>query len=136
MRYTGRMRAALIGRALIGVLLAGALAAHAVALQAKSRVDGAPRDVAASELPDEARELLAQIRAGGPFRYERDGVVFGNRERRLPAEPSGYYHEYTVPTPGARNRGGRRIVCGGPPMLPHVCYYTNDHYRSFRRIRE
>jgi ribonuclease T1 len=130
------MRAALIGRALIGVLLVGALATHAVALQAKSRVDGAPREIAASELPGEARDLLAQIRAGGPFRYERDGVVFGNRERRLPAEPSGYYHEYTVPTPGARNRGGRRIVCGGPPTLPNVCYFTNDHYRSFRRIRE
>ncbi|HKW81632.1 MAG TPA: ribonuclease domain-containing protein, partial [Casimicrobiaceae bacterium] len=66
--------------------------------------------------------------------YERDGVVFGNRERLLAARPRGYYHEYTVKTPGARTRGARRIVCGGAVRAVTECYYSNDHYRSFRRI--
>jgi len=87
-------------------------------------------------LPKEGREVLARIHAGGPFRYERDGVVFGNREKLLPGKPRGYYHEYTVPTPGARNRGARRIVCGGPKTEPVACYYTADHYQSFARIRQ
>ena len=113
-------------------LLAGVLAAHAAAAQAKTH----EREIDASELPGEARQVLAQIRVGGPFRYERDGVVFGNRERQLPAHPRGYYHEYTVPTPGAKNRGARRIVCGGPKAAPDACYYTADHYRTFARIRE
>jgi ribonuclease T1 len=92
--------------------------------------------VALASLPPEAREVYAQIRKGGPFRYDRDGVVFGNRERILPARSRGYYREYTVPTPGAKNRGARRIVCGGEPRVPDACYYTDDHYQSFRRIRE
>ena len=62
--------------------------------------------------------------------------MFGNRERLLPAHPRGYYHEYTVPTPGAKNRGARRIVCGGAKTAPDACYYTADHYQSFARIRE
>jgi ribonuclease T1 len=93
-------------------------------------------EVALADLPREAREVDALIRQGGPFRYERDGVVFGNRERILPAQPRGYYHEYTVPTPGAKSRGARRIVCGGPKAAPHACWYTGDHYQSFQRIRE
>jgi ribonuclease T1 len=93
-------------------------------------------EIAVRELPKEAREVLKQIRTGGQFAHERDGVVFGNREGLLPRHPRGYYHEYTVPTPGARNRGARRIVCGGPPKSPEVCYYTADHYNSFARIRE
>jgi ribonuclease T1 len=92
--------------------------------------------VALAELPKEARDTYERIRAGGPFRYERDGVVFGNREKLLPAKPRGYYHEYTVTTPGATNRGARRIVCGGPKREPDACYYSDDHYQSFRRIRE
>ena len=92
-------------------------------------------DVALAELPAEARATYERVLAGGPFRYDRDGVVFGNRERLLPEQPHGYYHEYTVPTPGARNRGAQRIVCGGPKTAPHACFYTGDHYRSFRRIR-
>ncbi|MEP7063931.1 MAG: ribonuclease [Betaproteobacteria bacterium] len=93
-------------------------------------------DVQARGLPAEAREVLVRIHAGGPFKYARDGVVFGNRERLLPSEPRGYYHEYTVGTPGARNRGARRIVCGGAERKPVECFYTDDHYTSFRRIRE
>jgi ribonuclease T1 len=93
-------------------------------------------EVVLKSLPPEAREVYALIRKGGPFRYDRDGVVFGNRERILPAKSRGYYREYTVPTPGAKNRGARRIVCGGEPRVPDACYYTDDHYQSFRRIRE
>ena len=93
-------------------------------------------EIGVRDLPKEGREVLAKIRAGGPFAYERDGVVFGNREGLLPREVRGYYREYTVPTPGARNRGARRIVCGGPKKSPEVCYYTADHYNSFARIRE
>jgi ribonuclease T1 len=93
-------------------------------------------EVALADLPVEAREVNARIRNGGPFRYDRDGVVFGNYEKILPAEARGYYHEYTVPTPGVKNRGARRIICGGPPRQPDACWYTSDHYRSFREIRE
>lgn len=92
--------------------------------------------IAVADLPREAREMMRLIRAGGPFPYERDGVRFGNRERLLPSRPRDYYFEYTVRTPGARHRGARRIVCGGPARMPHACYYTDDHYRSFQRIRE
>lgn len=83
-------------------------------------------------LPPEAVATLEAIRRGGPFPYARDGVVFQNRERLLPAQPAGYYREYTVPTPGSADRGARRIVTGGDP--PEVYYYTDDHYRSFRRV--
>ena len=93
-------------------------------------------EVAVAKLPREARDVLALIRTGGPFAHERDGVTFGNRERLLPEHRRGLYHEYTVATPGASNRGARRIICGGPQRTPEVCYYTDDHYASFRRIRE
>jgi guanyl-specific ribonuclease Sa len=85
-------------------------------------------------LPAEAVQTLRLIEAGGPFPYDRDGSVFQNRERRLPQRPHGYYREYTVPTPGSRDRGARRIVSGGQP--PEVLYYTDDHYRSFRMLEE
>ena len=84
------------------------------------------------ELPAEARDTLRAIKQGGPFAYDRDGVVFKNYERILPKQPRGYYREYTVKTPGVRHRGARRIVCG----LPVECYYSADHYQSFKRIRE
>lgn len=87
---------------------------------------------AALGLPPEAIATLDLIRAGGPFPYRQDGTTFQNRERLLPDRPRGYYREYTVPTPGARDRGARRFVTGGDP--PEVFYYTADHYRSFRRI--
>ena len=93
--------------------------------------------VALAALPREAQETHRLIHAGGPFPYEKDGTVFGNRERLLPIKARGYYREYTVKTPKARNRGARRIVCGGkPPTQPEACYYTDDHYASFRRIAQ
>jgi guanyl-specific ribonuclease Sa len=85
-----------------------------------------------SFLPPEAIATLELIERGGPFPYDRDGTTFQNRERLLPDRPRGYYREYTVDTPGSRDRGARRIVTGGQP--PEVYYYTDDHYRSFRRL--
>jgi len=93
--------------------------------------------VALSALPPEAQQVQRLIHAGGPFRYDKDGTVFFNRERLLPRQPRGYYREYTVPTPRARNRGARRIVCGGmQPTRPEACYYTADHYASFQHIAQ
>jgi ribonuclease T1 len=92
-------------------------------------------DVSLNGLPVEARQTYQLILNGGPFPFSKDGVVFGNRERQLPSHARGYYREYTVVTPGSRDRGARRIVCGGrKPVAPDVCYYTQDHYASFRRI--
>lgn len=85
-----------------------------------------------SFLPPEAIATLERIERGGPFPYDRDGTTFQNRERQLPDRPRGYYREYTVETPGSRDRGARRIVTGGQP--PEVYYYTDDHYRSFRQL--
>lgn len=93
--------------------------------------------LAVADLPKEGRQTYQRILQGGPFAYEKDGTVFGNRERLLPAHRRGYYREYTVETPGARNRGSRRIVCGGlRRTAPDACYYTSDHYSSFKRIVE
>ena len=89
-----------------------------------------------SALPAEARVTLSLIRQGGPFPYEKDGVVFGNYERRLPVQRRGYYHEYTVPTPQNRSRGARRIITGGKPPDRAEYYYTGDHYATFQRIQE
>jgi ribonuclease T1 len=104
-------------------------------VQAKGSATDQVGTVAAAQLPPQGRDVMAQIVRSGPFRYDKDGVVFGNRERILPAKNRGYYREYTVSTPGERSRGARRIVCGGmKPAVPDVCYYTDDHYASFRRI--
>lgn len=93
--------------------------------------------VALADLPAQGRTTYALIREGGPFPYEKDGSVFGNREKILPAHKRGYYREYTVKTPGSRDRGARRIVCGGQQAtVPDACYYTADHYASFRQIVE
>lgn len=95
--------------------------------------DRAPiRDVPIAQLPAEAQHTLSLIKKGGPFPYKKDGTVFGNRERRLPQHEHGYYREYTVKTPGAKDRGARRIVAGRSGEF----YYTDDHYETFRRIRE
>lgn len=88
--------------------------------------------IAASELPREGRETLRLIHRGGPFPYDRDGITFQNRERILPAQPRGYYAEYTVPTPGESDRGARRLVAGDDGDV----YFTDDHYRSFRQVEE
>jgi ribonuclease T1 len=89
-------------------------------------------EIEKKQLPEEARETIALIRQGGPFPYRRDGVAFGNREKLLPRRERGWYREYTVKTPGGRDRGARRIVAGRDGTL----YYTDDHYRSFKRILE
>jgi ribonuclease T1 len=89
-------------------------------------------EIALSKLPLEAQQTIRLVKAGGPFPYHRDGAVFGNREGLLPKRERGYYREYTVRTPGARDRGPRRIVAGRGGEY----YYTDDHYRSFRRIIE
>ena len=89
-------------------------------------------EIRLEQLPPEAAETLVRIQRGGPFPYRRDGAVFRNRERRLPAREQGYYREYTVPTPGSKDRGARRIVAGRGSEY----YYTDDHYESFRRVRE
>ena len=113
------------------VLAAGLLAGTAQARNLATALE----TVTVAQLPDEARATESLIRRGGPFPYAKDGMVFGNRERLLPPFKRGYYREYTVKTPGSRDRGARRIVCGGVPQTqPHACYYTADHYASFKRI--
>lgn len=125
-----------------GVLLLLALLALGTACAREERAGRAPPaigEVPLAALPPEAQQTLLLIRQGGPFPYRKDGTAFGNRERLLPAKPRGYYAEYTVPTPGSRDRGARRIVAGkgeaGSPATSGEYYYTDDHYRSFRRIR-
>jgi guanyl-specific ribonuclease Sa len=94
---------------------------------------GRPGDTLPVFLPPEAHGTLRLIARGGPFPYPQDGSVFGNRERRLPGKPRGYYHEYTVDTPGLNHRGTRRIITGGQP--PVIYYYTDDHYDTFRSFQ-
>jgi ribonuclease T1 len=126
---------ATFARAAAGLCVALLLTAVFSCALARSAHDPAargPQTVVLSQLPREARETVSLIQRGGPFPYERDGVVFGNFERVLPARDRGYYREYTVPTPGEKSRGARRIVLGRGGEL----YYTDDHARTFRRIRE
>jgi ribonuclease T1 len=114
--------------------LAGAALLSGV-VQARSAVPGASSTVALAELPVEAKTTHRLILQGGPFPHDKDGTVFGNRERMLPRQARGFYREYTVHTPGSRDRGARRIVCGGrQPQAPESCFYTDDHYASFRKI--
>lgn len=115
-----------------GIGVAGLLSIAAV--QARESAP-ASDSVALSSLSSEAQAVHRQILKGGPFAYPKDGIVFGNRERLLPVQPRGFYREYTVAAPGARDRGGRRIVCGGQrATAPTACYYTTDHYATFRHI--
>jgi ribonuclease T1 len=102
------------------------------AAPADARENQARQEIGFAQLPPAAQATLALIRRGGPFPYARDGVVFGNREHRLPPRQRGWYREYTVPTPGSRDRGERRIVAGEDGVF----YYSADHYRTLRRIRE
>jgi ribonuclease T1 len=108
------------------------LLALALAATGWARERMPPTDIAVAQLPPEAVRTLRLIKQGGPFPYRNDGRIFGNRERRLPLKEQGYYREYTVPTPGAKDRGARRIVGGRAAEY----YYTEDHYDTFRRIRE
>lgn len=128
-----------------GAIVLTALLLIAQALPADARQDGASQaapargsftEVTLAELPAQAGRTLALIRSGGPFPYRKDGSVFGNRERLLPLRHRGYYTEYTVPTPAAPDRGARRIVAGGDPARSSEFYYTDDHYASFRKIRD
>ena len=118
------------------VLAAVCVGFSPVAVQAKGPAPNAEvGTIASTALPEQGRNMVRLIYQGGPFKYDKDGSVFGNRERILPAKNRGYYLEYTVKTPGERSRGARRIVCGGfVPAAPDACYYTDDHYASFRRI--
>jgi len=138
MRTSGR----LLSQLLLLVLIVAGTAACARDEAAPGAV-AAPAplgEVALKALPAEAQQTLALIRQRGPFPYRKDGAVFGNRERLLPSQPRGYYTEYTVPTPGSRDRGPRRIVAGkgaaGDQASSGEYYYTDDHYQSFRRIRQ
>jgi ribonuclease T1 len=97
---------------------------------------GAQATVTKAQLPGEAAETLRLIKAGGPFPFGEDGVLFRNSAGLLPQHPRGYYHAYTVRTPGSADRGQRRIVCGGPRRQTGDCYYTDDYYASFKRIAE
>jgi ribonuclease T1 len=115
--------------------MAAALGLLAGTVQARESEPEGAVAVALVALPLPARQTYDLILAGGPFPYPKDGAVFGNRERLLPQHARGYYREYTVRTAGAADRGAHRIVCGGArPAEPEACYYTADHYASFRRI--
>ena len=117
------------------ITLSGGLAWEPAWGRNQADAAAALEEVPLSALPAQAQSTERLIRAGGPFPYEKDGSVFRNRERLLPVRERGHYREYTVSTPGSRDRGARRIVCGGArPTQPEACYYTADHYASFRRI--
>lgn len=105
-------------------------------LSASGRGISQMEEISFAQLPKEARQTMLLIKQGGPFPYRKDGKTFGNYEGLLPKHKRGYYREFTVKTPGARNRGARRIVAGGRPPEPLEYYYTEDHYASFKRIRE
>ncbi len=138
---------------ILALMLSVALGASA----ATTSDEGAPRtakaamqEISRHKLPPEARDTLELIERGGQFPYDRDGIVFGNFERRLPQKDRGYYQEYTVKTPGVKSRGARRIVAGGcmagakkgkdaPPAKAPCAkgerYYTDDHYKTFKQVK-
>jgi ribonuclease T1 len=125
--------ATVVALALMGALGSGLIPSAPAKETAPPSAAIAP--VALASLPQEAHTTYRLIHAGGPFPYSKDGTVFGNREKLLPRRPRGEYREYTVDTPGSKNRGARRIVCAGlPPERPSECFYTSDHYASFKRI--
>jgi len=133
MKTLVRNSRALLHGSLFALVAAGALlTTPTAAAKAPGCVIG--HSIAVREMPQQGREVLALIQAGGPFPNSRDGVNFGNRERLLPTAQRGFYREYTVRTPGARNRGARRIVCGGDQRLADQCFYSDDHYKSFKCI--
>lgn len=119
-----------VGRWLVAALLAAVFVASGGSAAGRQMAE-IPQ-LAVTELPPEARATIALVRKGGPYQFERDGIVFGNFEKQLPLQARGYYREYTVKTPGLKGRGSRRIVAGRGGEL----YYTDDHYRSFGHIKE
>jgi len=119
-------------KAIAAILLGLLFATPATLARSDTPALAALSEIVAADLPAEARETISLIRKGGPIPFPRDGAVFGNFEKRLPARARGFYREYTVKTPGAKDRGARRIVAGKDGEL----YYTDDHYQSFKRIRE
>ena len=122
------LKSVLAGLAITGLIFS-------VPVFAKEAVSlGGISAITLAELPAQGRHIYALIYRGGPFAYDKDGTIFGNRERLLPLEKRGFYREYTVSTPSAKNRGAKRIVCGGQAQAPEICYYTADHYASFRKI--
>ncbi len=127
---------AVVGWAGIGLHGGPVVSSVALARQEQGSPAGVFDTVEPAQLPPEAVATLKLIAAGGPYPYPKDGVVFGNFERLLPPHRRGYYHEYTVPTPRARNRGARRIVCGGAVRRIDNCFYSDNHYNSFKRIVE
>ena len=126
LRRLRRPQLALI--ALLAVLAIGYLV-HAATGNHHGGLQGGT--VALSSLPPQATQTVRLIDEGGPFPYREDGEIFNNAEHRLPAEPRGYYHEYTVPTPGSPDRGARRIITGD---ANREFYYTSDHYETFHRV--
>jgi len=122
---------------LVCLMLAAALLGTSMVHSREAPAISGQATISLAELPAQGRQTYQSILSGGPFPFEKDGVVFGNRERILPHQPRGFYREYTVQTPGSRDRGARRIVCGGRQITaPEACYYSQDHYASFRRIVE
>ncbi len=118
------------------IIALAAMQAHPA--DARTSASSQAAEILLADLPVQGKQVLLQIRQGGQFKYSKDGSVFGNRENLLPKQPRGHYKEFTVQTPGTKNRGARRIVCGGELRNPakSICYYTSDHYASFRRIKE
>jgi ribonuclease T1 len=132
-----RMAGSYASKLVLACILLSATVASPILVHAKGpQQSDLQATVLVAELPRQGQETYRLIRQGGPFPYDKDGSVFGNRERLLPLEKRGYYREYTVKTPGSRDRGARRIVCGGRPQTPDACYYTSDHYASFRKVVE
>lgn len=121
-----------------GLISLGLVLASSGLVHGKGSVSGVVSEtIALAQLPAQGQDMMMKIYTGGPFKYDKDGAVFGNRERILPAKSRGFYREYTVKTPGERTRGARRIVCGGiQPAAPETCFYTDDHYASFRKIAQ
>ena len=130
MRSASYIRSALATLCGVIVLALAGQSGISVALSSEGHENARISTIPLFDLPPAARETLRLVEVGGPFPYSKDGAVFGNRERLLPREPRGYYREFTVPTPGARDRGPRRIIIGRNGQA----YYTDDHYRSFKRI--
>ena len=122
-------------RVLVGAVAAITLMAGSTGF-AQNKTCPLSQSIAVRDLPKQGQDTLALIKMGGPFASDRDGIPFGNRERILPKEKRGYYREYTVRTPGVKNRGARRIVCGGTLVAPDQCYYSDDHYQSFKCIAQ